>query len=176
MTVSASFVPLHPGSWLMSILDAFGAVPSNFTVPLIVATVAGSIGVAGCAAGCSAAGLAAGASSFLLHAASTSSAHSAKTPTIHVAQRLFLFIMSPFLKVRPQLISCHSERAGANATATRGICFSAGNSTANLRPLHGATPPPPAPAASTTPPAAAPLASTGRCNPRGACDDRPQNR
>ncbi len=33
----------------MSIFDALGAVPSNFTVPLIVATVAGSMGVAGCA-------------------------------------------------------------------------------------------------------------------------------
>src|SRR5258707_7386302 len=39
----------QPGSWLISILEAFGAVPSNLTVPLIVAAVAGSIGVAGCA-------------------------------------------------------------------------------------------------------------------------------
>src|ERR671924_213143 len=43
----------------MSILTAFGASPSNFTVPLTLAAVAGSIGVAagaaaGVAAGCSA--------------------------------------------------------------------------------------------------------------------------
>jgi len=89
---------LHPGSWLMSIFEAFGAGPSNFTVPLIVATVAGSMGVAaGCAAGCDAIGLEAGASSFLLHPASMSSPHTASTPIVILAQFGFLFMMSPFL-------------------------------------------------------------------------------
>src|SRR5271168_2238620 len=50
-TFSAVFVPLQLGSWLMSILAAFGAAPSNFTVPLTDAAVAGSIGVAAGAAG-----------------------------------------------------------------------------------------------------------------------------
>jgi hypothetical protein len=94
---SASFMPLQPGSWLISIFDAFGAAPSNFTVPLIVATVAGSMGVAGAAAaGCSAAGFAAGVSSFLLQAASASNPHNANPLTVTV-QPVFLFIMSSFL-------------------------------------------------------------------------------
>src|ERR1700757_3808689 len=57
-TFSAVFEPLQLGSWLMSILAGFGAAPSNFTVPLTLAAVAGSMGVgagadAGVAAGCS---------------------------------------------------------------------------------------------------------------------------
>ena len=43
-------VPRQFGSWLISILAGLGATPSNFTVPLTVAAVAGSIG-AGAAAG-----------------------------------------------------------------------------------------------------------------------------
>src|SRR5437763_16173122 len=43
---SAVFVPLHAGSWLISIFCGFGAVPVNFTVPVTVATVFGSIAVA----------------------------------------------------------------------------------------------------------------------------------
>src|SRR5580765_8104526 len=54
-TFSAVFEPAQFGSWLMSILAAFGAGPSNFTVPLTVAAVAGSIGVAA-GAGVAAAG------------------------------------------------------------------------------------------------------------------------
>src|SRR5258708_16684185 len=46
ITFSAVFVPLQAGSWLMSIMAALGAAPSNFTTPMIVAAVAGSIGVA----------------------------------------------------------------------------------------------------------------------------------
>src|SRR5262249_4487866 len=42
--VSAVLVPLHAGSWLMSIFAGFGAVPSSLTVPFTVAAVAGSIG------------------------------------------------------------------------------------------------------------------------------------
>src|SRR5262249_13467061 len=46
-TFSALFEPLQLGSWLMSIVAGLGAVPSNVTVPMTVAAVAGSIGVAG---------------------------------------------------------------------------------------------------------------------------------
>src|ERR1700675_1217795 len=70
---SAVFEPAQLGSWLMSIFAAFGAAPSNFTVPLTDATVAGSIGVAAGpgvdaagAAGCSSA-------SFLPHPANRAS-------------------------------------------------------------------------------------------------------
>src|ERR1700676_1163307 len=49
---SAVFPPAQLGSWLMSIFAGLGAVPSNFTVPLTLTAVAGSIGVdAGAAAG-----------------------------------------------------------------------------------------------------------------------------
>src|SRR5271154_1021513 len=64
--VSAVFAPLQAASWLMSILAALGAAPSSFTVPLTLATVAGSIGVAAAGAGAAISGAAAGASSFLL--------------------------------------------------------------------------------------------------------------
>src|SRR5712691_6597798 len=50
ITFSATLVPLQAGSWLMSILAALGASPTKFTVPLMLAAVAGSIGVAGAAA------------------------------------------------------------------------------------------------------------------------------
>src|SRR5260370_4118552 len=65
ITFSAVFVPLQAGSWLMSIMAALGAVPSNLTTPMIVAAVAGSIGVAGAAAGAEAVGGAAGSRLFL---------------------------------------------------------------------------------------------------------------
>src|ERR1035438_9843651 len=99
MTASASFAPLQPGSWLMSIFAGLGAVPSNFTVPLIVATVAGSIGVAGCAGAADSAGALLDCSvfSFLLQAASASSAHSARSVTVSLVQPVFLFMISPFL-------------------------------------------------------------------------------
>src|SRR5258707_9919980 len=41
ITFSAMLVPLQAGAWLMSILAALGASPSNFTVPLTLAAVAG---------------------------------------------------------------------------------------------------------------------------------------
>src|SRR5260370_38698526 len=70
MTIfSAMFEPAQLGSWLMSILAGFGAAPSNFTVPLMLAAVAGSMGVAaGAAAGLGAAGCSS-AVSFLPHPA-----------------------------------------------------------------------------------------------------------
>jgi hypothetical protein len=66
---------------------------------LMVATVAGSIGVAAGAeaAGVSAAG--AGASSFLLQAAKIRSAHNASALTVSFVQPVFLFMMSPFFEV-----------------------------------------------------------------------------
>src|ERR1700690_3607013 len=71
--VSAVLVPLQAPSWLISILEALGAAPSNFTVPLIEATVAGSMGVAaaaGAAVVAGAEGCASDGSSFLLQPAS----------------------------------------------------------------------------------------------------------
>src|SRR5258706_13384233 len=66
---SAVFEPEQLESWLMSIFAGLGATPSNFTVPLTVAAVAGSIGVAaGAAAGLDAAGCSS-AGSFLPHPA-----------------------------------------------------------------------------------------------------------
>src|SRR6266851_6175215 len=66
---SAVFEPPQLESWLMSILAGLGAAPSNFTVPLTLAAVAGSIGVAaGAAAGAGAAGCSS-AVSFLPHPA-----------------------------------------------------------------------------------------------------------
>ena len=84
--------PLAPGKYSARILVSGNAIPVNLTV----ATVAGSIGVAaGAAAADSAAGVAAGVSSFLLQAASASSAHSAAV--IAKPLLLFIFMMSPFL-------------------------------------------------------------------------------
>src|ERR1700688_195560 len=89
---SAVFEPAQLGSWLMSILAAFGAAPSNFTVPLTDATVAGSIGVAAGpgvdatgAAGCSSA-------SFLPHPANRASPGRTAI-TIH----FLVFVMSAHL-------------------------------------------------------------------------------
>src|ERR1700719_1882453 len=86
---SAVFPPAQLGSWLMSILAGLGVAPSNLTVPLTLAAVAGSIGVAAGAAagaaGCSSA------VSFLLHPASNTTPN--KTDTLHVASDLFVFIL-----------------------------------------------------------------------------------
>src|SRR5579864_6339029 len=80
----------------MSILEAFGAVPSNLTVPLTVAAVAGSMGVAAGAADSAGALLDCSVFSFLLHAASVNNTHIASVPTAIVAQPVFLFMMLPF--------------------------------------------------------------------------------
>jgi hypothetical protein len=83
----------------MSILEGLGAVPSNFTVPLMVATVEGSIGVAGCAGAADSAGALLDCSvfSFLLQPARINSEHSANAMTAILVQPVFLFMMSPFL-------------------------------------------------------------------------------
>jgi len=70
-------------------------VPSNFTVPLTVATVAGSIGVAaGAACGWDMLLLDCSVFSFLLQAASIIKAKSANTLTATVFASIFLFMMS----------------------------------------------------------------------------------
>src|SRR5216683_5024172 len=86
---SAVFEPWQLASWLMSILAAFGAGPSNFTVPLTLAAVAGSIGAA--------AGAAAGAAdcssavSFLPHPASRMIP--SKTDRLQIVSDFLLFIL-----------------------------------------------------------------------------------
>src|SRR5215467_4502290 len=92
-TASAVFVPLQAGSWLISIFAAGGAVPSNFTAPLTLAAVAGSIGVAavaaaGAAVGCSAV------SSFLPQPASRISPHIAGRLRIFIQVFVFIFSLS----------------------------------------------------------------------------------
>src|SRR5579864_870886 len=79
---SEVLLPLQAGSWLMSIFAGLGAVPLNLTVPLTVATVLGSMGVAGAAlvaALVSFAELSCD-SSFLLQAANSSRARRANMP------------------------------------------------------------------------------------------------
>src|SRR5580704_3004444 len=82
----------------MSIFEALGAAPSNFTVPLTEATVLGSIGVAAGAAGCAIDdGAEAGASfvsSFLLQP--TRSHRPRRQSRPNIARDVFLFMMSPF--------------------------------------------------------------------------------
>src|SRR5439155_12267218 len=91
-TFSAVFVPLRAGCWLMSILASLGVSPSSFTVPLMLAAVAASIGVpvaAGAAVG------AAGCSSFLLHPARrTNPSNAARLQT---AMDVFVFMISLYL-------------------------------------------------------------------------------
>src|SRR5260370_38407109 len=88
-TFSAVFEPWQLASWLMSILAALGAAPSNFTVPLTLAAVAGSIGVAagdpGRAAGCSSA------VSFLPHPATGTAP--AQTARLQIASDVFCLIL-----------------------------------------------------------------------------------
>src|SRR6267378_192606 len=88
---SALFEPAQLESWLMSILAAFGAAPSNFTVPLTLAAVAGSIGEAA-GAGVGAAGCSS-AVSFLPHPASR--ATPSKTDRLQIVSGLFVFILFP---------------------------------------------------------------------------------
>src|SRR5437667_11321032 len=91
-TFSATLVPLQAGSWLMSILAALGASPSNFTVPVMLAAVAGSIGVAGVAA----LGVAAGSLvSFLPHPARRTRPNEAAKP--QTAIEVFFLMFLPYL-------------------------------------------------------------------------------
>src|SRR5467141_2562470 len=93
ITFSATLVPLQAGSWLMSILAALGASPSNFTVPLMLAAVAGSIGVAGAAAGAAALGVAAGSLlSFLPQPARRTRPNEAAKPQTAIKVLFFIFL------------------------------------------------------------------------------------
>src|SRR5580693_5429005 len=88
---SAVFEPAQFGSWLMSILAAFGAAPSNFTVPLTEPTVAGSMGVA-VGAGVAATEGAGCSSSFLPHPAIKT-----RPGKTQIASHFLVFMMSPHL-------------------------------------------------------------------------------
>src|SRR6266481_3037126 len=92
---SAVFEPEQLESWLISILAAFGAAPSNFTVPLTLAAVAGSIGAAaGAAAGVGAAGCSS-AVSFLPHPASRATPKRIDMLPIATFFIFILFYLSP---------------------------------------------------------------------------------
>src|SRR5258706_6379827 len=87
---SAVFEPEQLESWLMSIVAGLGAQPSNFTVPLALAAVARSIGVAaGAAAGPGAAGCSS-AVSFLPHPANNTVP--SKADTLQIASDFLVFI------------------------------------------------------------------------------------
>src|SRR5580704_2389890 len=89
---SAVFEPWQLESWLISILAGFGAVPSNFTVPLTVAVVEGSIGVAaGAPAGLGAAGCSS-AVSFLPHPVNRTTP--SETDRLMIASDFLVFICS----------------------------------------------------------------------------------
>src|SRR5712692_4103129 len=78
----------------MSILAALGASPSSFTVPLMLATVAGSIGVAGAAAVAAALGVAAGSvPSFLPHPARRTRPNEATKPQTDIEVFLVIFFL-----------------------------------------------------------------------------------
>src|SRR5579872_7113049 len=92
--VSAVLVPLQAASWLISILEGLGAVPSSFTVPLTEATVLGSMGVAagaGCAADEGAVVWDSFVFSFLLQP--TSSQRPSRQRQPNIAAEVFFFIM-----------------------------------------------------------------------------------
>src|SRR6266404_3156714 len=92
-TVSAVFGPLQAGSWLMSIFARSAALPARLTVPLILAAVAGSIGVA---AGVAAVPGAADSSlGFLLHAVSRTRPTMAQSAS--VTNDCFRFMISLYL-------------------------------------------------------------------------------
>src|ERR1700687_1066877 len=108
----------------MSILAALGASPSSFTTPTIVATVAGSTGVAA-AAGAAAPGATgcSSAVSFLPHPASRTSPNNAGIP--QTAIHVFVFILSLYLSCvlkankKQNLFGTAAARACASIAAGR---------------------------------------------------------
>src|ERR1700730_1027873 len=88
---SAVFEPAQLASWLISILAAFGAAPSNFTVPLPLAAVAGSIGAAAGPAGALGAAGCSSADSFLPHPASRTTP--SNSDRLQTASDFFVFIL-----------------------------------------------------------------------------------
>src|ERR1700693_3817020 len=112
--VSAVLLPLQAASWLISILEGLGAVPSNFTVPLTDATVLGSMGVAagaGCAIDEGEEDWDSFVASFLLQPSRSQRPRRQSKPNI--AMDVFLFIMSPFLEVLKALLKVLSFRFAA---------------------------------------------------------------
>src|SRR5271167_2464973 len=110
-TFSAMLVPLQAGSWLISITAPFGAAPSSFTVPLIEAAVAGSIGVA---AGVAAALGAAGCSStvsFLPQPARRTNPSNADRP--QTVTDVFFFIWSTYLSLSLEAFTAQKPVHGA---------------------------------------------------------------
>src|SRR5216684_1460060 len=98
ITFSAVLVPVQAGSWLMSMVTALGAAPSNLTTPTMVAAVAGSIGVA---VGAAALGVAAGCSSvpsFLPHPARRTRPSIAAKPQTVIDVFVLIFRPLPLLK------------------------------------------------------------------------------
>src|SRR5260221_4523986 len=94
---SAVFEPAQLESWLMSILAAFGAAPSNFTVPLTLAAVAGSTGAAVGPAGALGAAGCSSAVSFLPHPASrTTPSNSDRVPVARDGLGFIFFFALPW--------------------------------------------------------------------------------
>ena len=96
--VSEVLLPLQAASWLMSILEGLGAVPSKLTVPLILAAVAGSIGAelpAGLTSELGDVPCSSLVFSFLLQPVNIPSA---SIEARKIAAHWFLFMMSPFVR------------------------------------------------------------------------------
>src|SRR5581483_7053526 len=87
---SAVFVPLHAGSWLISIFCGFGAVPLNFTVPFTVATVFGSMAVPAAFVSAPELSCSSLVFSFLLQPASRTVPRNAIRPSIAIQALLFM--------------------------------------------------------------------------------------
>src|SRR5436853_577528 len=107
----------------MSILLALGAVRSNFTVPLTVAAVAGSIGVDAAGGFASEVGdEVCSLSFFLLHPIVSNNASKANTPS--VATRVFLFITSlcTFLEVLELSETQHSNANRSQSCLRKTVC------------------------------------------------------
>src|SRR5579872_447937 len=123
---SAVFEPAQFGSWLMSIFAAFGAAPSNFTVPLTEPTVAGSIGVA-VGAGVAATEGAGCSSSFLPHPAIKT-----RPGKTLIASHFFVFMMSLHLASNLKL-----AQTSLATVATRFICTTGCAAIRGSRMSHG---------------------------------------
>src|SRR5208282_4270135 len=148
-TPSAVFVPLQAGSWLMSIFAALGAVPAKLTVPLTLAAVAGSIGVAAGAGAAAVLGAAVCSSGFLLHAVSRTRPTTAHRP--RVIKHSFRFMISLHLSwnwveilaiillpaARPHRWLVHDRGRIAPSAATGWLCSGRSSLRTGLAAPHG---------------------------------------
>src|SRR5256885_15299105 len=89
--------PLQAACWLMSIFWGLGAVPSNLTVPLTLAAVLGSMGVAACWVAAFSSGAFDDCSvfSFLLQPTNSHKPRRQSNPSVTIVAFL-LFMISPF--------------------------------------------------------------------------------